>query len=117
MDYADGELKVRREVEDGWDVIGVTTPAVITIVKGDEEPRLATLRSVLEANRAVIEEIHCADMEGMDVGRAGLAGSATKVVKTFTPDRTKQGIKLEGKTGEDAAKKLVALLTDKCLIS
>lgn len=117
VDYADGELKVRREVEDGWDVIGVTTPAVITIVKGDEEPRLATLRSVLEANRAVIEEIHCADMEGMDVGRAGLAGSATKVVKTFTPDRTKQGIKLEGKTGEDAAKELVALLTDKCLIS
>jgi len=90
---------------------------VITIVKGEEEPRLATLGSVLRANRAVIEEIHCADMEGMDVGRAGLKGSATKVVKTFTPDRSKQGVKLEGKPAEDAAKELVALLTDKSLIS
>lgn len=117
VEYDGGELKVRREVDDGWDVIGIPTPAIITVNKTDELPRMATLSSALEANRADIEEIHCADVADMDMDRVGLKGSATKVIKTFTPDRTKQGVKLEGKAAGDAAKELVALLADKQLIS
>ena len=117
VDYEDGQLKVRREVDDGWEVIGAQLPAIVTVNKTEKEPRMATLMSKMAANRAVIEEIHCADVVEMDLERVGLKGSATKVVKTFTPDRTKNGVKLQDLPAADAARELMALLTDKRLIS
>lgn len=117
VDYVDGELRVHREVDEGWEVIGAGIPAIITVNKTEKEPRMATLMSKMAANRAVIDEIRCADVVEMDLERVGLKGSATKVVKTFTPDRSKQGVRLQGMAAEDAAKELVAMLTDKRLIS
>jgi len=117
VDYEDEQLKVRREVDDGWEVIGAQLPAIVTVNKTEKEPRMATLMSKMAANRAVIEEIHCADVVEMDLERVGLKGSATKVVKTFTPDRTKNGVKLQDLPAADAARELMALLTDKRLIS
>ena len=69
-DIKDGEMQVRRETEDGWEVIGITMPAIITVNKTEHEPRMATLRSRMAANRAVIEELHCADVAEMDMERA-----------------------------------------------
>ena len=105
-DIKDGELQVRRETEDGWEVIGITMPAIITVNKTEHEPRMATLRSRMAANRAV-----------MDMERVGLKGSPTKVNKSFVPDRTKHGVKIADKSAEEAAAELVGLLTDKHLIS
>ena len=116
-DIKDGELQVRRETEDGWEVIGITMPAIITVNKTEHEPRMATLRSRMAANRAVIEELHCADVAEMDMERVGLKGSPTKVNKSFVPDRTKHGVKIADKSAEEAAAELVGLLTDKHLIS
>lgn len=116
-DIRDGELQVRRETEDGWEVIGITMPAIITVNKTEHEPRMATLRSRMAANRAVIEELHCADVAEMDMERVGLKGSPTKVNKSFVPDRTKHGVKIADKSAEEAAAELVGLLTDKHLIS
>lgn len=78
---------------------------------------MATLRSTISAGRAVIEEIHCADIADMDMTRVGLKGSPTKVSKTFVPDRGKHGILIQGKSPEDSARELVGLLGEQHLIS
>jgi electron transfer flavoprotein beta subunit len=46
----------------------------------------------------------------------GLAGSPTKVVRTYTPTHEKNGMKIQGLDGKAAAEKLVGLLTDAKLI-
>ena len=115
--YQDGKLHVRREVEDGWEVIEAPTPAIITVTKTAQEPRMASLRSIVAANRAEIQELHCADMADMDMSRVGLKGSPTKVNKTFVPERSKNGIIISGKSAEDSARELVGLLGEKYLIS
>ena len=117
VDYADGQLRVRREVDEGWEIIGTSAPAIITVNKTEKEPRMATIRSKLAANRAVIGEIHCADLADMDMSRVGLKGSPTKVNRTFVPDRSKKGVILSGMEAEDAARELVSLLSEKHLIS
>lgn len=117
VDYRDGALQVRRESDDGWEVVGTSAPALITVTKTDQEPRMATLRSTISAGRAVIEEIHCADIADMDMTRVGLKGSPTKVSKTFVPDRGKHGILIQGKSPEDSARELVGLLGEQHLIS
>lgn len=117
VEYKDGQLRVRREVDEGWEIIGAATPAIVTVNKTETEPRMATIRSKLAANRAVIEEIHCADIADMDMSRVGLKGSPTKVNRTFVPDRSKNGVIISGKEAEDAAHELVSLLSEKHLIS
>lgn len=117
VDCRDGQVQVCREVDDGWEIIGADMPVVITVNKTQTEPRMATLMSKMAANRAVIQELHCADVVGMDMERVGLAGSPTKVKRTFTPERSKHGVKLEGMQAPDAARELVRLLGEKRLIS
>ena len=46
----------------------------------------------------------------------GLAGSPSKLVKTYTPTHEKNGMKIEGLDGAAAADKLVELLSDAKLL-
>ncbi len=107
----DGMLQVKRESDEGYDYITAELPAVITIVKTPFEPRYATIRSKMAANKAVIPTLTAADMP-IDTSRCGLKGSPTKVKKTYTPVREKHGIKIEGKPADEAARELVGLLSD-----
>ncbi|MBQ1435825.1 MAG: electron transfer flavoprotein subunit beta/FixA family protein [Clostridia bacterium] len=112
-----GAVRVKKECEDGFRVIELPTPCIITVTKPKWEPRLATIKSKMAANKKVIAEITAADMEGLiDTARCGLKGSPTKVRKTFVPQKKQGGLKIEGETAGDAAKKLVGLLADAKII-
>ena len=115
--FADGEgkIKVKKEVEDGFEMLEVPTPCVITVTKPDFEPRYATIKTKMAANKAQIPNISAADFE-LDLTQAGLKGSPTKVKKTFTPPVKTGGIKIKEETNEDSAKKLFELLTEKNII-
>ena len=52
----------------------------------------------------------------MPEDRRGLKGSPTKVKKTYTPVHEKNGMKIEGLAAQDAAKKLVELMSAAKLI-
>jgi electron transfer flavoprotein beta subunit len=116
VEAEDGTVKVTREVEDGWEVIAADCPVLITVNKTEKEPRMATLRSKMAANRAVIGEIHAADLPEMDLSRVGLNGSPTKVKKTFCPERSKNGMILSGKAADEAAGELLRAMAGAGLI-
>ena len=50
-----GDLTVTRMNEDGYDVAQLTLPAVISVVKDINTPRVPNLRSVLASRKAAIE--------------------------------------------------------------
>ena len=52
------------------------------------------------------------DIPAIDIARCGLNGSPTKVKKTYTPVKEKNGVKLQGMEAEDAAKEVVKLIFD-----
>ncbi len=110
-----GKVKCRRETEDGYEVLAAAMPAVVTVTKTAYEPRYASVKSKMAANRAVIPVLTAADF-AIDTERAGLKGSPTKVRKTFVPQKKKGGIKLQEETGAIAAEKLAALLSDAGII-
>ncbi len=116
IEAEDGMVRVTREVEDGWEVITAEFPVLVTVNKTEKEPRMATLRGRMAANRAVIGEIHAADLPEMDLSRVGLNGSPTKVKKTFCPEHTKNGMILSGKGAPEAARELVHTLVAAGLI-
>lgn len=109
---ADGTvLKVKKEVEDGVEVIAVKTPCVVTFTKPAWDPRFPTIKRKMAANRAEIPTLTAADLPAIDLTRAGLGGSPTKVKKTFVPQKKSGGVKIEGVSGEEAAQKLFGLLS------
>ena len=95
-------MKVQRMVEDGHEIIETPLPAVITVVKEINVPRLPSLRGLARAKSAEIP-IWDAENLGIDKNLVGLPGSATRVVKIFFPQRTHQGEILEGDPEEQVA--------------
>ena len=95
---------VNRETDEGFEVVEVKLPAVCTVVDTINEPRLATIKTKMAANKAKIEVLTAADL-GIDPAKVG-AGSPTKVIKTFAPPKREAGIKIQEASGSDSAHKL-----------
>jgi electron transfer flavoprotein beta subunit len=77
-------LRLRRLVEDGYELLEMATPGVLTVVKEVADPRLPTFRGKQRAKAAGIPSWGAEDLD-VDFGRLGLEGSPTRVVKIFKP--------------------------------
>ena len=106
FDEGNGKLKVKKELEDGCEMIAIKTPCVITVTKPSWDPRYPSIKSKMAANRKEIPTLGFADLTGIDPERVGLKGSPTKVKKTFTPPVKSGGIKIHEESGADTAKAL-----------
>ncbi|MGQ9454392.1 MAG: electron transfer flavoprotein subunit beta/FixA family protein [Armatimonadota bacterium] len=105
------KLIARRLIEDGYEVVEVALPAVLTVVKEINEPRTPSLRGKMNAKKAQIPVWGPADI-GADPDKIGLRGSPTQVIKVMTPPCRSGGEKYEGEP-EELAEKLFDVL--KCL--
>ncbi|MGD0779544.1 MAG: electron transfer flavoprotein subunit beta/FixA family protein [Dehalococcoidales bacterium] len=107
-------LRVSRMVEDGHEVIETNLPAVITVAKEINVPRLPSLRGIMKSKSAGIATWGIKEL-GVDANAVGLAGSSTQVIKFFFPQRVS---KAEVLTGDAAAQvdKLIDKLKEANLI-
>ncbi len=83
-DFEDDKIIVNRLMEDGYDKIRMSLPAVISVVKEINEPRLPSLRGKRNAKKAELILWNADDL-GLDEKIIGLNGSPTQVVEIFTP--------------------------------
>jgi len=113
-EIADGHMRIRRMVEEGHEVIETTLPAVITVSKEINVPRLPSLRGIARAKSASIP-VWDAGALGVDKDMVGLPGSCTRVIKVFFPRRICQAEILAGDLESQVAS-LVGKLKDASLI-
>jgi len=78
-------LVVERMMDDGYDVVAVDYPALLTVVKDINQPRVPSLKGKMKAKKAEIERFNAEDI-GADPACIGLPGSPTKVVEVFPPE-------------------------------
>ena len=81
----DTGLIVERMMDDGYDVVAVDYPALLTVVKDINEPRVPSLKGKMKAKKAKIVSLSAEDI-GADPDCIGLPGSPTKVVNVFPPE-------------------------------
>jgi len=102
-------VTVRRLNEEGSDLCRLSLPAVLTVVKGINVPRVPSLRGVLAGHAAEIPVWAPEDI-GASSDRIGLDASPTRVVETSTPPpRAGETQTLSG-LPQESAKALAALL-------
>ena len=109
----DGALiRVKKETDAGFEVLEADLPCLVTFTKPAWDLRYPSIKRRLAANRADIPVLSEADLPGIDLARAGLKGSPTKVKKTFVPQKKQGGVKLTGMDGAEGARALFTALAD-----
>lgn len=96
--------------DDGYEEIEIKLPALITVVKEINMPRLPSIKSIKKAKESEIEIITFNDVQANE-NRAGLKGSPTQVKKTFVPIHEVNSVTIEGSIKEKAEKLAEILLS------
>jgi electron transfer flavoprotein beta subunit len=99
----ENSIQVERLMEEGYEVIRMPLPALITVVKEINEPRMPSLKGKLKARSAQIITWGAKDLEAEE-NRIGLEGSPTQVIRIFTPQPRGRGEMIEGTPSEQSAK-------------
>ena len=109
-------ITVKRRLEDGFERIQCTLPALLTTIGELNKPRFPRVDRLIDAckENAHIETWNSADL-GIQTRDVGLEGSLTNVIKTFAPKFQRQGEILEG-DARATVKSLVGKLREKRLI-
>jgi electron transfer flavoprotein beta subunit len=89
------QMRVKRMIDEGYEIIQSTLPAVITVTKEINIPRLPSLRGVMKSKSAKIP-IWTLQELALDPDKVGLNGSFTRVVKIFTPQHNKKAEMIPG---------------------
>jgi electron transfer flavoprotein beta subunit len=94
IEYAGGELTVARELEGGLlETVRLSTPALLTVQSGINEPRYANLRGIRQAGSKPRDEKTVQEL-GLDEGE--LAADSARLVSLATPPDTGGAQILEG---------------------
>lgn len=90
LEITQSRIKVKRRLDDGIETLKAPLPALITVTKEINQPRLPTLTKRLKAKRAQIMKLKASDLGG-EHHLFGVEGSPTKVMKVFRPQPPKGG--------------------------
>jgi len=106
----DRQATVYRTTEDGYDVIELKLPAVVSVIKEINEPRLPSLKGKMAAKKKQITRWSAADL-GLDGNNIG-ANSGTSNVSVAPPPPRPKGEFIDGESPEEIADKLFDKLRD-----
>ena len=114
VEVNDKKAVVHRQLEDGYEVIEVDMPCVLTCVKELNEPRYMTVGGIVSAFEREITVWDNNDV-GLAPEECGLKASPTQVLRSFTTAPKGKGEMLSG-TIQEMAADLVSKLTAKHVI-
>lgn len=107
------EVTVKRQLEDGYELIKVKTPCMLTAIKELNEPRYMNMKGIFGEKK--MTTWNAKDIE-VDLSTVGLEASPTNVFRSFTPAPKGKGIVLEGDTEKEIADSLLVNLKAKHVI-
>jgi len=103
-----GLIRVQRLMDDGYDRVELPLPALLTVVKEINDPRVPSLKGKMRAKTQAIPVWGAKELAA-DPEEVGLSGSFTQVIKVFPPPRLKEREWIEGTTEEKVTKVLEKL--------
>lgn len=107
------DITVKRQLEDGYEVIKLQTPCMLTAIKELNTPRYMNMAGIFAAKE--MKTWNAKDIE-VDLTTVGLEASPTNVFRSFTPAPKGKGVTLEGDTEKEVAEKLLVNLKAKHVI-
>jgi electron transfer flavoprotein beta subunit len=94
-------VRIQRETEQGHDLLEATGPAVVSVVKGVNEPRYPSFKGIMAAKSRPVTDLGLGDL-GIDPSEVGAAGATTEVVD-FAPRPPRQAGQVVKDGGDGSA--------------
>ena len=117
VEAAEDHVVVKRQFEDGYHIVKVKTPCLLTAIAELAEPRYMSVGGVFDAYQ---KEIKIFDFnllkDDLELDMIGLKGSPTNVYKSFTKELKGAGTVLKDLTPEQAVEAIVKKLEEKFII-
>jgi electron transfer flavoprotein beta subunit len=115
IDALDGRAKVERAFPDGFEVVEVSMPALITVSNELGEPRYAPLKGIMAAAKKKVPVWNAQEINA-EASKIGSTGRHTNMLKLFIPVRESKCEIIAGENEEDTANKLALKLREVKLI-
>jgi electron transfer flavoprotein beta subunit len=96
-------ITIHREEEGGYAVVESPLPAVVSVVKGINEPRYPSLKGIMGAKQKPVDTRSASDV-GADGGTVGLEGSKTEVLSAEPRPPKEKGTIVTDQGGDGAVK-------------
>jgi len=103
----DKTFTIKRQTEEGYQMLEVEAPCVVTVLSSANEPRYMNVQGIVEAYDQEVE-LWGKDQIEVDETKLGLKGSPTRVRKAFT-----RGVKAEGELYEVDTDEAVGIIVNK----
>lgn len=107
FDIKDGKFIVKKENEDGYQMLEVTGPALMTVLASGFKARYMSVAGIVDAYNKEVE-VWGVEKVDLPAEKLGLKGSPTRVNKAFT-----KGIKAAGEVFEVDPEQAVGLIVSK----
>jgi electron transfer flavoprotein beta subunit len=111
IDVTNGKARMERVIDEGYEVIEVALPALITVSNEIGEPRYPTIKGIMAAKKKEPVIWKPADI-GVEVSKVGAAGRHTKLLKLFQPVREGKCEIVAGESPEETAANLALKLRE-----
>lgn len=109
-EISESTIRVERMMEDGYEIVEMPLPGLITVVKEINVPRMASLKGKMRAKKAAVTVLNAESLKP-DREKIGLKGSPTQVLRSFVPKRKTGGEKVSGVTA-DMVNKIKSTILD-----
>lgn len=94
-------FQIKRETEEGYQLMEAAAPCVVTVNKPNYDPRYPTIKSKMAARKKAIEELEA----------AAVPEPVVCVVKMYEPAKRAAGVKLKAATAEEAVAEAIAMMS------
>jgi electron transfer flavoprotein beta subunit len=112
LEYSDGILTLKREVEDGHQTVEVEPPAVLCALSGLPDPRYPSLRGIMASRRKKTDTRNASDL-GLE---SGLPPTLVSWGDLFVEEASAQGELVQEEDIDLAVDRVVAFLEERKLI-
>ena len=108
---------VKRQYEDGYHIVKIKTPCLLTAIAELAEPRYMSIGGIFDAYKKEIKTLGFEDLKDeLELDMIGLKGSPTNVYQSFTKEVKGAGTILEGLSADEAVKAIMDKLEAKFII-
>ncbi|MBN1855516.1 MAG: electron transfer flavoprotein subunit beta/FixA family protein [Dehalococcoidia bacterium] len=111
VEAADGKLRIEQVIPDGYQVVEVPTPVVVTVTSELGNLRYAVLRGIMAAAKKQPTVWTPADL-GLDASEVGAQGRRLALTRLYQPVKEAKCDIVEGETGAEAGANLALRLRE-----
>ncbi len=108
-DVRENSIVVERDLEDGYEIVEIKLPALLTVTREINEPRIPPLPAIMRASRKPMKILNASEL-GISAELLGENGSAVQIIEVKAPEIKRKGVVFEEMPAGEAARKLVEAL-------